>query len=51
MTRATANVLKQGGGEFSMRSGAKKQYMELLDDDVRSHVMHEKEYQRSVFRT
>lgn len=38
MTRSTANILKQGGGEFSMRSGAKKQYMELLDDDVQEVI-------------
>ena len=34
LTRNMGKALQQGGGEFKMRSGLKKQYGELLDEDV-----------------
>lgn len=34
MTQNQVATLKQGGGEFKMRSGMKKQYDELLDEDI-----------------
>lgn len=34
MTLNQVAILKQGGGEFKMRSGIKKQYLELLDEDI-----------------
>lgn len=36
MTQNQVALLKHGGGEFKMRSGLKKQYLDLLNEDVQS---------------
>ena len=36
MTQNQVALLKHGGGEFKMRSGVKKQYLDLLEEDVRN---------------
>ena len=41
LTRNTGNMLKAGGGEFKMRSGAKKTF-EILDEDVQQVMMNMK---------
>ena len=42
MTQKQVALLKAGGGEFKMRSGAKKMYMELLDEDIQEIMSHMK---------
>lgn len=42
MTQKQVALLKAGGGEFKMRSGAKKMYMELLDEDIQQTMSYMK---------